>query len=313
MTRWLSRFSKRLHHPLLLAAVAGACYSAPAVGPAPDQRAAADEFAKRAIATENVITADSIPQRTVGVAPLRVDQRDTVLGPLAYGLADLLMEDLSRSSQVQIVDRLRLDALLRELRLASTGRIDTATAPRVGRLVRARRIVLGSLTPLSGERVGIDVRIADVTTSQIRDALSASAPVNDILAAEKQLALRIFDQLGVNLTPAERVAVEQRQTQNLAALVAYGKGVRYEVEGDYGSAAREYREALRLDPAFALARQRFNSTQQQGPGVRTAQLERVTRSTTEHVNASFTTPIGTATDPAAQPQTIKVLISVTTP
>ncbi len=304
--------SKRLP-ALLLAAAVGACYSAPSVGPAPDQRKAADDYAKRAVATEQSITNDSIPQRTLAVAPLGVDARDTVLGPLSYGLADLLMEDLSRSGQLQIVDRLRLDAMLRELRLASTGRIDQGTAPRVGRLVRARRIVLGNLTSLPNQRVGIDVRIGDVTTSQVRDALSAQAPIADILAAEKQLALRIFDQLGVNLTPAERVAVEQRQTQNLAALLAYSKGVRYEVEGDYGAASREYRSAIRLDPGFALAAQRYNSVQQQGTGLNTAQLDRVTRSTTERVNASFASPIGTATDPAVQPKSVTVIISVTTP
>lgn len=310
----MSPMFRKLSFPgALLAVVMAACYSPPSSGPSPEQRKAADDFAKKAIATEGAITADSIPQRTLGVAPLRVDPTDTVLAPLSYGLADLLMEDLSRSSQLQIVDRLRLDALLRELSLASTGRIDQSTGPRVGRLLRARRIVFGDLSSLPNQRVGVAVRIGDVATSQVRDAISASAPLADILAAEKQLALRLFDQLGVNLTPAERVAVEQRQTQNLAALLAYSKGVRYEVEGDYGAAAREYRNALRLDPGFALAGQRYNATQQQGPGLHMAQLDRVTRSTTERVNASFASQVGTATDPAAQPQTVKVIISVTTP
>ncbi|HZI44674.1 MAG TPA: CsgG/HfaB family protein, partial [Ilumatobacter sp.] len=79
------------------------------------------------------------------MAPFSVDGVDTALAPLAYALADLLMTDLARSAQLRIVDRLRLDALLREVRLVEAGRVDTATAPRVGRLVGARRLVIGAL------------------------------------------------------------------------------------------------------------------------------------------------------------------------
>jgi hypothetical protein len=51
--------------------------------------------------------------------------------------------------------------------------------------------------------------------------------------------------------------VEQRATQNLAALLAYSRGVRYEVEARFDAAAPEYEAALRHDPNFALARGRL--------------------------------------------------------
>jgi TolB-like protein len=294
---------------LLILLPAVACRTAPG-GVTPRRQAEADEFARRAIASEQSLRADSLPARTIGVAPLAVSAADSGLAPLSYGLADLLMTDLSRSAQLRVVDRLRLDALLRELRLAESGRVDTSTAPRVGRLVGARRLVVGRLTQRPGGELGIDARIADVATTEVRPAVSARASLDDILRAEKELALRIFAQLGVNLTPAERAAVEERATQNLAALLAYSRGVRYEVEGRYDAAAREYGTALRLDPSFALAGARLAGVR---PGAG-PQLDRAIGTAAGRVNyPSGRVVLGGATDPAFPEQTVTIIIEVTTP
>jgi hypothetical protein len=88
-------------------------------------------------------------------------------------------------------------------------------------------------------------------------AASADARLADVLDAEKALVFQLFDRLGVTLTPAERAAVEQRPTSNLAALLAYGRAVRHEVQGRYAPAAAEYARAARLDPGFAMAQTRL--------------------------------------------------------
>jgi hypothetical protein len=123
--------------------------------------------------------------------------------------------------------------------------------------VSARRLVLGGLDQLPGNgALRIGVRLADVEQGTIAQTIDASAPMADILAAEKELALRIFEALGVTLTPDERAAVMQRPTSDLAALLAYGSGVRAEYAGDYRTAASEFRRAARLDPNFAQASRR---------------------------------------------------------
>jgi hypothetical protein len=48
---------------------------------------------------------------------------------VGFGFADHLRADLTKSHQLILVDRLRLDALMREMRLASTGLADLTTAP----------------------------------------------------------------------------------------------------------------------------------------------------------------------------------------
>jgi TolB-like protein len=237
----------------LAAALCAACRSPVQTAAVPDRHAAADSVARAAIANERSISVTALPARSVGVAPLSVSASDTLIAPLGYGLADLLITDLSRSAQLQVVDRLQLDAMLRELKLAGTGRVDTLQAPRIGKLVGARRITIGALTQLPGNGIRIDARVADIATQRVGGAISATAPLDQILDAEKQLAFKFFDLLGVTLTPAERAAVEERPTKNIGALLAFSRGVRDEATGSFDAARAEYQQAVRLDPSFSLA------------------------------------------------------------
>jgi TolB-like protein len=328
---------QNLRRPIAVAigiiAVALGCRAPATNRVAPDRVAEAEAAAKQAIATERTINVASLPERSLGITPFSVTSTDTSIAPLGYGLADILITDLQRSGQLQLVDRLRLDALLREMQLVEAGRVDPATAPRVGKLVGARRLVIGALSQRPGGQLAIDARIADVATGAIRPAVSASAPLADILAAEKQLALRLLEQLGINLTPAARARIEERPTRNIAALLAYSRAVRFEVRGDYPRAANEYRAALRLDPNFSLASDRLS----QVPGAssppairagtdadqsgRASSLGRASGFTVDRLNPVFFSPLGggpragagSIADPTFPSQTVIVLVTITTP
>jgi TolB-like protein len=291
----------------------------------------AEAAARAAVANERSINAATFPERTVGVAPFAVSAADTSLGALGYGLADILITDLQRSGQLQIVDRIRVDALLREVQLVEAGRVDPATAPRVGKLVGARRLVLGAISQRPGGQLAIDARVADVVTGDVRAGVSATAPLADILAAEKELALRLLTQLGVNLTPAARARIEDRPTRNIAALLAYSRAVRYEVRGDYTRAATEYRTALRLDPNFTLANDKLSQVPGGAPATPLragsersdgrASVARASSVAVDRLNPVFFSPLaggpragaGSVGDPTFPSQTVIVLITITTP
>jgi TolB-like protein len=314
----MNRISHKLR-PFFVLALA-ACATTGNLRTDPDRVADAEAFARSQIAREQEIANDTIPERTVGVAPLRIATTDTTLQPLAYGLADLIMTDLAQSRSLRVVDRLRFDAILRELSLVSAGRVDPATAPQVGRLVQARRLVLGSATQLSPNEMWLEAGIADVSTGELRTAVSARAALDDIFAAEKALVFSLFDALGVQLTPAERTAVEQRATQNLAALLAYSRGVRYEVEGRYDAAASEYQDALRLDPAFSMAGTRLGGAATAAPraaGAAVNQIARAAGAAVARVNTSIVEqlaapPSGPA-DPSFERRTVTIIVTITTP
>lgn len=279
-----------------------------------------------AIAAEREI--GTISGRAVGVPPFAVSGTDRRLEPLGYALADLLATDLARSDQLTMVERTRLGDVLRELDLSASGRLDPATAPRVGRLVSARRLVFGAIDELPGNGgLRLGVRLADVESGTVAQAIDAQAPLVDILDAQKALSFRIFDALGVTLTPAERAAVAQKPTSDLAALLAYGSGVQAEYAGDYRLAASEYRRAARLDGNFSAASTRAQEVRARSetgvsipislPGLRplnaavASTIDRINRPLDQITTATSTT--GAAADPAFPTTTATVIITVTRP
>lgn len=308
--------------PCVVALTLAACRAPVSTGVAPGGRIAeAEAAARQAIAVEAQLRPDTLSARTVGVLPFDQSGMDTSAVALGYGLADLLRVDLAKSSQLRVVDRLRLDAIMRELQLAASGRADSSTAPRVGRLVQARQMVYGALQA-DTNRMGIQVGVADAATRQLRGAVATELRLNDILDAEKQIALRLFESLGVTLTPAERVAVEERPTKNLAAFLAYGRGVRYETELRFADAASEYRNALALDPNFTLASTRLEEVAElsaESSGSRRASLARAAGAAVDRLNGVFTSPLGgpqppgAVVDPAFPAPIITIVIVVSTP
>jgi TolB-like protein len=235
---------------------------------------------------------------------------DTSLSVLGFGLADLLMTDLSRSRQLRVVDRLRIDALVRELGLISSGAVDSAGAARFGKLVGARRIVVGALSADARERVRLDGRVGDVVTGAILATAGTETTLDALLDAEKALAFAVFDQLGIVLSPAERTLVEQRPTRHLAALLAYSRGVRAEAQLDYEGARRSFREAVRLDPRFTAAETRTQGLTSTAPGADQGDLQRAGALAIAGVNAPILPQVATAADPAFRQQLLVTILLI---
>jgi curli biogenesis system outer membrane secretion channel CsgG len=313
---------------LLATGLVLSCHGGSVGGVTPRHVAEADSAAREAVANERALDAATLEPRAVGVTPFNVRAADTSLVALGYGLADLLITDLSRSGELQLVDRLRLDAILREIKLVESGRVDSSSAPRVGKLIRARRLVLGTLTQEPRGTLRIDARVGDVATGEIRAAVRGSARLEDILEAEKTVAFELFDQLGVSLTPAERAAVEQRPTRNIGALLAYSRGVRFQVEGQYAAAAAEFRSAVQQDPGFQAAATRLEeveaASELEGPqpqvqaSAEADQVDRAANVAIERVNGIFYSPLGGQQlggigDPAFPSTQATIVIIIETP
>src|SRR5690349_19656355 len=81
----------------------------------------------------------------IAVLPLNFSGADTSLKPLERGFAELLTTDLARSSRLQVVERLRLQAVLDEIKLQVSGATDSSSNVRAGRILQAGRLVEGSI------------------------------------------------------------------------------------------------------------------------------------------------------------------------
>lgn len=313
--------------PTVLAALLFvACRPPATLGEAAPVRAArADSVARAVVRLERERALTPAGPRTVAVVPLQVASTDTALVPLGYGLADLLLADLARSRQLTVVERVQSDALLRELSLDVRGGVDSVSAARVGRLLGARRLIVGSLAASRVDTTAtannnarrlqelrIDARVADVETGTVDRGLAASAPVDRIIDAQKALVFRVFDLLGVALTPAERAAIERRPTRDLGALLAYSRGVRAEAQRDFTRAAEEYEQAVRADPGFAQARTHLGALRTSAGGGSVAQAAAIA---IDNVNATDASVLRTAADApiSAAQQTVPITIRIRIP
>lgn len=212
--------------------------------------------AKAAVRQESSLSSTPGLRRTIAVMPLRFSGADTTLKPLERGFADMLTTDLARSSQLTLVERSRMQALLDEMALQQSGATDASTNVRAGKLIRAGRVVQGSILQVSGTQLRVDAAVVDVPTTQVQGTVSAADQLEQVFDLEKKIALDLFTQLGVTLTVAERNAVERRPTRSLAAFLAYSRGLTAEDEGRYDDASRYFNDAVRLDPGFGAAQQK---------------------------------------------------------
>jgi tetratricopeptide (TPR) repeat protein len=260
-----------------------------------------DADAKKAVQQEASLAGQPTSPRVIAVMPLRFSGPDTSLRPLERGFADLLTTDLARSSQLTLVERSRMQALLDEMALQRSGATDATSNVRAGKLVRAGRVVQGSLNQVGAFDLRADAAVVDVPTSQIRGTVNASDQLEAVFNLEKRLALDLFSQLGITLSPAERNMIEQRPTRSMQAFLAYSRGLTAEDEGRYDDAARYFNEAVRIDPGFQSAQQKSQEVRQvsAGDAVTAASVEVSLKGTAEGavVNAATqgNAPAGTTT------------------
>ena len=221
-------------------------------------RSAAEHTARQALAREAELANEPPQAATVAVLPL-VIAGDSSVQPLSRGLADLITTDLAHIRTLRLVERLQIGMLLDELKAGQSERTDPATAARVGRLLRAERMVQGTATippvPPTGAAT-IELSATVVTSAGVvRPVGQVTGPFRQLLALEKQVVFDLAGQLGIALTEAERQQILRQGPKSLAAFLAYSRALDDLDRGDYGAAARHFGAAARADPTFQAARQ----------------------------------------------------------
>jgi TolB-like protein len=202
--------------------------------------------------------ADEAPEpNTVAVFPFHFVGEDPDYAPLGRAMAEMLVTDLGRVGRVTVVERLRVQVLLDEMALAEEGRVDPATAVRSGRILGAGRVVQGQLDG-DADRLGLR---AAVVTSPMDDLADDLPELTDDDALERfyelqaRLALGVHRALGIQLTVAEEEMLADRPTQNLQAILAWGRGLEAEDRGDFALAVEHYQSAVDFDGGFDAPRE----------------------------------------------------------
>ena len=195
-----------------------------------------------------------VSPNVVAVLPLAYQGDDERYEPLRYGLSEMITVDLANIDELTLVERTRLQELLNELELAQSEYVDPSTAPRVGQLLGAGRLVGGGYNVLGEEELRTDVALADLEQAgQVPDLETRSDPLENLFQLEKEIVFQLVDQLEVELSPAEREEIERVPTRNLQAFLAYSRGLEAEARGNYEAAAEAFRRAHERDPDFSRA------------------------------------------------------------
>ncbi|HXY19561.1 MAG TPA: CsgG/HfaB family protein [Gemmatimonadales bacterium] len=211
--------------------------------------------ARQALANEGTIAAMPPESNTVAVMPFTYTGADTTIRPVGRGLAQLLVTDLAKSRQIRVLERERMQAILSELKLSDSAQTDPSTALRSGHLLRAARVVQGAVAGLPGNQLQVNAALVDVTSAAVTATAQQKDRLTQLFDLEKQLALNLFNNMGIQLTPAEQQAIQQRPTQNLQAFLLYSRGLEAQDRGDFAAARADFNQASALDPNFRAASQ----------------------------------------------------------
>lgn len=125
----------------------------------------------------------------------------------------------------------------------------------IGRELKVDAVLDGTLQR-SGNMLRVSVQLVGVGTAAPLWAKSFDAEAADVFTLQDSLSQRLASELELQLTGQERARLTRRATENAAAYEAYVRGRffwnRRNEEG-LAKAIGSFRQAIQLDPGFALA------------------------------------------------------------
>ncbi len=128
-----------------------------------------------------VLNAAEKERKLVAVMPFGY-KADPAHAGIEKGLADALAAELVKTKKVRIIERERIDILLKELVLGQTGVVDSAGAARVGKQLGAQAYLLGTVVSVSIRDEWRSVKFAEKTTRWAD--IEAEAKIVDIETGE---------------------------------------------------------------------------------------------------------------------------------
>ncbi|MGV3523385.1 MAG: tetratricopeptide repeat protein [Candidatus Sericytochromatia bacterium] len=202
--------------------------------------------------------ARTAPLRVV-ILPFRNLSRHSEDEWLSDSFAESLTMGLLKVEALQLVERSQLQHLLKEQQFGQSGLVDESSAPRLGKLLGAKVVVLGSFQKV-GDQLQAWVRFVDVENGQIdaRRSAEVQGRFPDIFALQKQLASGLIQQLQVAAQPAELQEMGQvlDATASPVAYQHYMRGLKLQRAGDslqLQQAQEAFEAAVAEDPNYVLA------------------------------------------------------------
>ena len=181
--------------------------------------------------------------------------QDPSLNWLDRGFSEMLTTNLAQTQGIDVLSPERVQSSLQRLAKKGGSEVDPALAQAVARDVGADAFITGALLKVGPTQLRLDVRVQDTQSGQILESEKLDGEsLQNIFGMADSLTARIAGHFaqgaaGTGTAPS----VEQTLTSNVEAYHHYQLGVEYEQRYLNHDAIREFTDAVRLDPQFALA------------------------------------------------------------
>ena len=146
------------------------------------ERESAKRFARQAAAGERSLRPAAADRLHVALFPLQSQGPNAARDPLNRALLAMITTDLAKVPSLTVLERERIDALLREQQLAASGLVDPATLAARGRLLGAGTVVAGAVYNEAGP-AGPGSGRYKINTA-VSDVVGAEPPPADVVGAE---------------------------------------------------------------------------------------------------------------------------------
>lgn len=174
-------------------------------------------------------------------------ERD-LFNPMEKGFADMMINSLSGATKLKVVERDRLQWILKEHEIQDKYSMESAV--RVGKLLGAQVVLFGSFIVYDKNELWLSARLVKVETGEI-------LLTEQIEEKFKKLSYKLTNELGKKI--AEKIEGEQVYQANesmpasMDAMLSYSQGLDYEDRDMFAEAMEKYSEALSYDKEYARA------------------------------------------------------------
>src|SRR5436305_7523908 len=187
------------------------------------------------------------PEKSIAVLPFENLSEDKNNAYFAEGIQDEILTRLSKIADLKVISR------------TSTQQYQSkpGNLSEIARQLGVTHIVEGSVQK-SGESVRVNVQLIKAANDSHLWADTFDRKLTDIFSVESEVAKAIAEQLRAKITGQEDQVIAAKPTDNPEAYDAYLRGLAYSLKTANTAAnalgAQKYlKEAVRLDPKFALA------------------------------------------------------------
>ncbi len=201
---------------------------------------------------------------TLAVFPLMYHGVNENYVPLSRGFSEMISIDLAKVKDLTILERIRIQAVIDELKFSQSSAVDQSTAPRAGKLLKAGTIVSGDYDISEEQEFKINLGSWDVQTSERKSFVNVSGKLEDLFELQKRVVFSFLEKNGIELTQEEKESIAFIPTQNLNAFLSYSSGLLQEDAGNFKEAETFYQNAIQIDPNFNAAGDKLETTQSIG-------------------------------------------------